>query len=134
MLSAGLNASSAQIIFLGSGPYKFRSLAQAPPRYIRPEYIPAPSASATAAAPASPGNTKLVGIVVGCVVAGVIAGGALLVCWMRRRQSPQQKLSGQALVRKWEWERRQGELTAGSADRLILTMQLDAVITPLTHW
>lgn len=106
---AGVSATSADIVFLGSGKYEF---APVPPKYVRPVYMPAPSTPTppTEAASTSGSNGMMIGIILGSVAAAAIALALAATFCVRRRR--QQKLNGQGLVHKWESERKQGELPA----------------------
>jgi hypothetical protein len=111
---AGLTATSAEIVFLGSGEFNITPPAA---RYKRPAYGDVssesaqepPSAPTTTTSDGGSSNGMMLGIIVGSVAAALIAVTVGIVCVVRRKRNSKGKLEGQGLARKWESERQLGE-------------------------
>lgn len=102
--AAGLSAKSVDIVFLGSGPYQFTPL---PFKYVRPAAAADEATAVEAEASSGTSNGTLIGIILGAVC-GVVLLVAIASAFAIRRHR-MKKQDGQALVRKWEAERRCAE-------------------------
>ena len=123
-----MQAASLSVMFLGTGAYDF-SGAVLPYKYVRP----VPSTAHTEAEEASGGGVgkgAMIGIILGacCAAAAVlVVGGGIAL----RRHRAKKEASGQALVRRWEAERRAADdarRAAADARRAASQKQLDRVL------
>ncbi len=105
---AGVNATSVDITFLGSGKYKFVAPASS---YHRPTAAPPAATTTTTSTSSSSSNGVMLGAILGGVAAAAIAATVLAVVLIRRRRQ-RQAGGGKGLVQKWETERRVGESAA----------------------
>lgn len=125
---AGVQAATLDVMFLGTGAYDF-SGAVLPYKYVRPVARTAHTEAAEAETGSS-GKGALIGIILGAccaAVAVVVVGGAIAL----RRHRAKKEVSGQALVRRWESERRAADdarRAAADARRAASQKQLDRVL------
>lgn len=103
--TTGADVRTVDIMFLGSGPYKFTPL---PERYTRP-VATAPSPVAGVEVEASTGGNKglLLGAILGGVCAAVIVAAIVATVLIRRKRA--KKADSKGVVKRWESERKQAE-------------------------